>query len=154
MLKMMAGIDIIHVPYKGTAQIAIDLAAGQIDSGFPDLVVAIPQIKAGKVRALAVTDDRRVDALPEVPTMIEAGLHGYTGQLWWAVMAPKGTPSDVVSRLNGELARIAKLPDVLERYQALGLTPAHNTPQQLADLIKTDAQQMGKILKAAGVKPE
>lgn len=154
MLKTMAGVDIVHIPYKGAALVVADLMAGQIHTGIIDLAPAIPQIKAGRLRVLAITDDRRVLALPEVPTMIEAGLPGYIARLWWAVMAPKGTPADVVSRLNGELARIAKLPDVLERYQGLGLSAAHSTPQQVTDLIKTDAQQMGKILKAAEVVPE
>jgi tripartite-type tricarboxylate transporter receptor subunit TctC len=107
---------------------------------FADMAPAVPQIKAGKLRALAVTTDEHSPALPDVPTMVEAGIKGSSPQTWWALLAPKGTPPAIVSRLNSDLAQILKQPDVQERYAALGVLPAHSTP--------------GKVLKAAGVEPE
>ena len=154
MFKSMAGVSIVHVPYKGGILAVTDVVAGQIHMMFADMVPAIPQIKAGKLKALAVTDAQRSPTLPGVPTMVEAGVPGYLAQLWWAVLAPKGTSADILNRLNGELARIVKLPDIQERYKDLGITIAHSTPQQVSDLIAVDTQKMAKILKAAGVQPE
>lgn len=154
MFRMMSGAEILHVPYKGIALVVVDVAAGHIQLAFADLPPSIPQVKAGRLRALAVLGAQRSQALPEVPTMVEAGVPGYVSQLWWAVMAPKGTPAGIVSRLNGEMARIATLPDVNEYYRGLGLVAAHNTPQQMTDMIKTEIQQMAKVFKAAGIVAE
>ncbi len=154
MFRMMTGADILHVPYKGIALVLIDVVAGQIQMAFADLPPSIPQVKAGKLRALAVLGAQRSTALPEVPTMVEAGVPGYVSQLWWAVMAPKGTPPAIVARLNSEMARIAALPDVNDYYRGLGLVAAHNTPQQMAEQIRTEMQQMAKVFKAAAIKPE
>jgi tripartite-type tricarboxylate transporter receptor subunit TctC len=154
MFRMMTGADILHVPYKGIAVVVIDVVAGQIQMSFADLPPSIPQIKAGRLRALAVLGGQRSQALPEVPTMVEAGVPGYVSQLWWAVMVPKATPAAIVARLNAEMARIAKLPDVNEYYRGLGLIAAHNTPQQMTDMIRAEMAQMASVFKAAGIVPE
>ena len=152
--KSVTGINIVHVPYKGGILAVMDVVAGQIDMTFADMAPAVPQIKAGKLRALAVTTDERSPALPDVPTMVEAGIKGSSPQTWWALLAPKGTPPAIVSRLNSDLAQILKQPDVQERYAALGVLPAHSTPEQVLEFVKRESPTMGKVLKAAGVEPE
>jgi len=154
MFKSMTGVNIVHVPYKGTVQAVADLVAGQVQLVFADMVPAMPHIKSGRLKPLAVTVPQRSSALPDVPTMIEAGVPGYNATIWWAVALPKGAQPPLVKRLNAELARIIALPDVQERYAALGMTPAHSTPEQVTELIRTDTQKFGPILKAAGVEPE
>jgi tripartite-type tricarboxylate transporter receptor subunit TctC len=152
--KTATGINIVHVPYKGGVLAVMDTVAGQIDMTFADMAPAVPQINGGKLRALAVTSDERSKILPNVPTMVEAGIKGSSPQTWWAVLAPKGTPAAIVSRINADLAQIVKLPEVQEKYSGLGITPAHSTPEQVTDMIKAEAPQMGRVLKAAGVEPE
>src|SRR5262245_59866226 len=131
MLKATTGVNIVHVPYKGGILAVMDLVAGQLDLMFADMAPAVPQIKAAKLRALAVATDERSPALPEVPTMIEAGIWRSIPQTWWAIVAPRGTPTAVIARLNSELAQILKQPDVLERYGTLGIAAVHTTPEQV-----------------------
>ena len=152
--KAETGVKIIHVPYKGTIQSVIDLVAGQIDMVFSDMVPAVPQIKGGRLRALAVTSDRRSQALPEVPTVFEAGVPMKVPQNWWAVLAPKNSPTAAINRLNAELAQILKAPDVQERYTGLGIFVVHSTPEQVLEAIRTESPQIAKVLKAAGIEPE
>ena len=152
--KSVTGINIVHVPYKGGILAVMDTVAGQIDMTFADMAPAVPQIKAAKLRALAVTTDERSQALPDVPTMVQAGIKGSSPQTWWALLAPKGTPAAIVTRLNGDVAQILKLPDVQERYATLGILPAHSTPDQVLDFVRRESPAMGKVLKAAGVEPE
>jgi tripartite-type tricarboxylate transporter receptor subunit TctC len=152
--KSANGIDIVHVPYKGGVLAVMDTVAGQIDMMFADLAPAVPQIKANKLKALAVASDERSAALPKVPTMSESGQKAGIPPTWWAVLAPKGTPAAIVERINADIAQIVKLPDVKEKYAALGITPVHSTPERIIELIKTESPQIGKILKAAGVEPE
>jgi tripartite-type tricarboxylate transporter receptor subunit TctC len=154
MFKSMTGVSIVHVPYKGTVQAVADLVAGQVQLVFADMVPAMPHIKSGRLRPLAVTIPERSPALPEVPTMIEAGVPGYSATLWWAVALPRGAGEGLVRRLNGELQRIITLPDVQERYASLGMNPAHSTPREVTELIRSDTRKFGPILKAAGVEPE
>jgi tripartite-type tricarboxylate transporter receptor subunit TctC len=154
MFKSATGVDIVHVPYKGTVQAVTDLVAGQVQLVFSDMVPAMPHIRAGRLRALAVTTQARSPVLPEVPTMIEAGVPGYNAELWWAVMAPKGTPAEIVNRLNAEFERIMKLPEVQEKYASLGIVTSHSTPQQVTEAITSGTPRMAQILKAAGVEPE
>jgi tripartite-type tricarboxylate transporter receptor subunit TctC len=154
MFKAATGVDIVHVPYKGTVQAVSDLVAGQVQMVFADMVPAMPHIRAGRLRPLAVTTAARSAVLPEVPTMIEAGIPGYRAGVWWAVMAPRGTPSAIVGRLNAELGRIVELPEVREKYAGLGVETEHSTPQQVIDKIRTETVEVARILKTAGVEPE
>ena len=154
MFKSATGVNLVHVPYKGTIQAVIDLVAGQVEMVFSDMVPAVPQIKAGKIRPLAVTSERRSAILPEVPTMIEAGLPGFDASVWWAILMPRGTPPEVINRMNSELAKVMKLPDVQEKYASLGVLAIHSTPEKVTEYIKVQTPQMAKILKAAGVEPE
>jgi tripartite-type tricarboxylate transporter receptor subunit TctC len=154
MYKSATGVNIVHIPYKGTIQAVTDLVAGQIQMVFSDMVPAMPQINAGKLRALAVTSATRSAVLPEVPTMIEAGIPGYNASVWWSLAAPRGTPPEVINRVNADLAKIMVLADVRETYAKLGVATAHSTPAKVLETIKADSPIMGKILKDAGVEPE
>jgi tripartite-type tricarboxylate transporter receptor subunit TctC len=153
-LKTATGINIVHVPFKGGILAVVDLVAGQIDMIFSDMVPAVPQIKGGKLRALAFTSGQRSPTLPDVPTMSEAGVKEPIPDTWWAMLAPKGTPAAIISRLNAELAQIMKLPDVQEKYVGLGVFTVHTTPEHVLELVRIESPKMGKVLKAAGVEPD
>jgi len=153
-LKTATGINITHVPYKGGILAVIDLVAGQIDMIFSDMVPAVPQIKGGKLRALAFTSEQRSPTLPDVPTMAEAGVKEPIPDTWWAVLSPKGTPAAIIGRLNAELAQIMKLPDVQEKYAGLGVFTVHTTPERVLELVRIETPKMAKVLKAAGVEPD
>ncbi len=154
MFKSAVGVDIVHVPYKGGGQAVADLVTGQIQMVFADMVPAIPHIRSGRLRALAVTSETRSPAIPEIPTMIEAGVKDYRAELWWAILAPRGTSAEVVARLNAELGRIMKIPDVQAKYQELGVATIHGTPAQVSEFIKARSIEVGRILRAVGIEPE
>jgi tripartite-type tricarboxylate transporter receptor subunit TctC len=152
--KTIVGVNMVHVPYKGTALAVADLVAGQVQLCFADMVPAVPHIRSGKLRALAVTGEQRSAIFPDIPTLAESNVPVKVGQTWWSVKTPKGTPRPIIDRLNAELARIVKMPDVLERYNSLGIFPIHSTPEGVIERMKTDTPEFGKVLKAAGVEPE
>ncbi len=154
LFKSAANVDIVHVPYKGGGQAVADLVTGQIQMVFADMVPAIPHIRSGRLRPLAVTGAVRSSAIPYIPTMIEAGVKDYRAELWWAILAPKGTAADVVGRLNAELGRIMKTPDVQAKYTELGVATIHSTPAQVGEFIKARSAEVGRILKSVGIEPE
>lgn len=154
MYRSATGVNIVHVPYKGTVQAVSDLVAGQVQLVFSDMVPAMPHIKAGKLRPLAVTTARRLAVLPEVPTMIEAGVPGYTAEIWWAIAVPRGTPAPVIARINADLRKIATMDDYRERLTGLGVVAVASTPEEVSELVRTDTERFGKVLKDAGVQPE
>ena len=153
MFKSMAGIDIIHVPYKGTTTGAPDLISGRVKMMF-DGGVLLPQAKAGKVRLLAVTSSTRVAFLPDVPTMAEAGVPGYDLVIWFGVVAPAGTPAPVVERLSREVADIVRLPAFVDRFAQSGVVLASNSPKAFAELIRNDIGKWTGLLRDAGVQPQ
>jgi tripartite-type tricarboxylate transporter receptor subunit TctC len=153
-LQTIAGIKLVHIPYKGGAVALIDLVGGQTDFQFGDMVPSVPLIRSGKVRGLAVTTEKRSGAIPGVPTMAESGIKEPFPSQWWGVAAPRGTPRPIVDRVNAELGRIVKAPDVLERFESLGVFPEHTTPEQMLEIVKAEGPPMGRLLKAAGVKPQ
>jgi len=148
------GTRIVHVPYKGGGVAVTDLVAGNVDLVFADMVPAIPQIRSGRVRALAVTSERRQAVLPEVPTMAESGVKEPFPENWWALNSPKGTPAPIIKRLNTDLGQVLQQPDVKEKLADLGVVGAHSTPERVQQLIRRESPQMARILKEAGVKPE
>ena len=148
------GTKIVHVPYKGGGVAVTDLVAGNVDLVFADMVPAIPQIRSGRVRALAVTSGHRQAVLPDVPTMAEAGVKEPFPENWWALNSPRGTPAAIIKRLNGDLGQVLQQPDVKEKLADLGVVAAHSTPERVRELIRRESPQMAKILKEAGVKPE
>jgi tripartite-type tricarboxylate transporter receptor subunit TctC len=154
MYKSAVGVNIVHIPYKGTIQAVTDLLAGQIQMVFSDMVPAMPHIKSGKLRAIAVTSSQRSAALPDVPTMSESGLSGFDSGVWWSIVAPKSTPVEIVNRINSELGKIMQSPDVRETYARVGVTTQHSTPIKVVETIRAESPTMAKILKEAGVEAE
>ena len=154
LFKSMAGVDMVHIPYKGGAPAVADLISGQVPLSFATVLETIQFVKAGKVRALAVTNDRRSIALPDLPTISEAGLPGYQSISWLALFAPAGTPRDIVNKMSAETVRILKLPDVRERLLAQGAEPIGSTPEQLAAILAQDIAKYAKVIRESGYKPE
>jgi tripartite-type tricarboxylate transporter receptor subunit TctC len=154
MLSLMAGVEMIHIPYKGGALSALDVAAGHVDVGFNTMPVALPHIKGGKMKALAVTDAKRVGVLPDVPTVAESGYPQYSISTWYGIVVPTGTPKEIVSRLNGEIAKILALPDVRDRLAGLGAEPLGGSPEQFGQLMQTEVTKFAQIIKDANVQGE
>ena len=154
LLKILAGIDLTHIPYKGSAPALVDVISGQVALTPISINTALPPIKSGRVRALAVSGAHRSPALPDTPTMIEAGVKGYESYTWYGLLAPKATPRAVVMKLNAETVSILKLPDVRERLLADGAEPVGNTPEEFGAFIKAEIDKWGRVIKAAGLRAE
>lgn len=154
LFKMVAGVDIIHVPYRGTGQAVADLLAGQVPMSFGTALALLQHIKAGKLRALAVTSHRRIAALPEVPTMAEAGLPGVEVTSWNGVLVPAGTPRAIVVKLNREMVRILNSTEMKERMSSQGAEAAGNTPEEFGAFIKSEIAKWGKVVRAAGLRAD
>lgn len=152
--KSMTGTQLVHVPYKGSAPAVADLLAGHVQAMFSDMPLAIPHIKAGKVRPLAIAAPRRSPILPDMPTFQEAGLPGYDIGVWVGILAPAGVPKDIVAKLNAEIARILKLPDMRDRVQGMGFDLVASTPEQFAAVLQADVAKFAKVVKEAGVKAD
>ncbi|SNT01888.1 Tripartite-type tricarboxylate transporter, receptor component TctC [Noviherbaspirillum humi] len=152
LFKTISAIDMVHIPYKGSAPAIQDVIGGQVPLMFDTTVVAAPFIESGRVRALAVTSPKRVASLPNVPTMAEAGVPGYSLVSWQAMFAPAGTPQPIVQRLYTEVAKILKQPEVLEKMAKLGVEPSGMAPQQFAAFQAEEIAKWGKVVKAANVK--
>ena len=144
----------MHVPYKGSGPALTDLIGGQVQLMFGNLTSALPQVRSGRLRALAVTGEKRSAVVPELPTVIEAGVPGYLVVSWFGVLAPAATPRDIVARLNGEIAQAMRAPDVRERLAGEGAEPAAGTPEQFAAFIKAEIAQWTKVIKGAGIAVE
>ncbi len=152
LLKSMTGIRITHVPYKGDVPAMTDAMAGQIAMSVPTVVAATPYVKSGKLRAVAVTSKTRVRSLPEVPTVAEAAVPGFESVSWGGVMAPGSTPAAIINKLNAELVRILKLPDMQERLQALGAEVVGSSPAEFAAYLSAEIVRWSKVAKSANVK--
>ena len=152
--KSMTGTDIQHIPYKGTALAIPDIINGQIGLMFDSIVSVMPHIRSGKVKALAISSQKRSALLPELPTMTEAGVPGYVSDTYFGVFAPAGTPHDIIQRLNAELVKIVHGADTKERLMKLGAEPVGSTPEKLAEMVKTENVKWAKVIKDAGVKIE
>ena len=154
LLKSLARIDIVHVAYKGSGPALVDLISGQVHFMFPNLVNSLPHIAAGRMRALAVTGAKRATAAPHIPTLIEAGVPGYTVMSWYGMLAPAGTPQAVVGRLNSELVKVLRSPDVKERLAGQGADPAGGTPEEFLAFLKDEIAKWGKVVKAANISAD
>ena len=154
MLKTSAHIDIVSVPYKGTVPAIIDVIGGQAQLMFAVMQGGLPHVQSGKLRALAVTGPRRSAALPDVPTITEAGVPGADFITWNGVHVPARTPKMIITKLNAEVNRLLKLTDVRERMQTLGLDPAGGTPEEFAAFVKADLARWAKAIKETGVRAE
>jgi tripartite-type tricarboxylate transporter receptor subunit TctC len=154
LLKTLAKIDMVHVPYKGSNQAMVSLLSGEVDMVVIAVSPALPQIEAGRVRPLAVLSEKRVPTLPGVPTSKEAGVDDFVVSVWYGILAPGGTPRAIVTRLNAELAKVAQAPDVKERLAQAGVEPLHSAPEQFASFIRTETTRYARVIRNAGIKPE
>jgi tripartite-type tricarboxylate transporter receptor subunit TctC len=153
MFKQMTGTDIKHIPYKGSAASIGAVMAGDVQMTIVDTPPLVPQVKAGKVRALAVTSAKRSGSMPEIPAMAET-VSGYEMVLWIGVFAPAGTPRDVAEKLNAEVVRIVRLPDIREKLDGMGVEPLGNSSEQMAEWIRSEIAKFGPVVKAANIKTE
>lgn len=154
LFKSMAGIDVVHVPYKGGAPALADLVAGQLSFMIENVPGTLPFVKDGKLRALAITSRQRLALVPELPTMEEAGVPGYEMIGWNGIFVPKATPAEIVARLNAELVKVLRSTEVGEQLARLGAVPVGDTPEQFGAFVKAESQRWGKIIKDLGIKPE
>jgi tripartite-type tricarboxylate transporter receptor subunit TctC len=146
--------DLVHVPYKGSGPLTTDLLGGQVTMSFDTITPVLQHIKSGKLRALAVTTAKRSSALPDVPTLDEAGLKGFDIGTWFGVLAPVATPKDIVARLNAEMVKVIQSPDFRKRMEEIGAEPVGNSTDQMAQLIKADTDKFAKLVKDAKVTIE
>jgi tripartite-type tricarboxylate transporter receptor subunit TctC len=154
LFNLEAGVKLVHVPYKGVNLAMNDVMAGQVQLVVIGIPAALPFIKAGRLRALAVVAPKRLAAIPEVPTAAEAGLPNYEVTTWYGVLAPAGTPKPIIERLNAEIVRVMHAPDLQERFAATGTEPRTSTPEEFADFIRQEMAKWGKVVRAAGLKAE
>jgi len=150
-MKLLAGIDIIHVSYKGGGPQLVDLMGGHVSSAFIALPVLAPQLKSGRVRALAVTTAKRSSTIPEIPTVAEGGLAGFDVAQWYGVVVPAGTPGEITAKLHAEIVELVKLPDIRARMMDFGADPVGSTPAQFSDLIRSEIAKYQKIVKATRI---
>jgi tripartite-type tricarboxylate transporter receptor subunit TctC len=152
LFNMLAGVKMVHVPYKGTILALNDVLGGRLHMVFSDMPIALPHAKAGKVRALAVTSAKRTPLVPDIPTIAESGIAGYSIENAWGVVAPGRVPKPIIAKLNSEVVRVHNLQDVRERYAALGLQAVSSSPEEFAEMIRADVAKYSKIIKETGGK--
>lgn len=154
LFKSMAGVDMTHVPYKGSAPALADVIGGQVNMIFDPGVSSLPHVRSGKLRALAITSSQRNNATPQLATVAESGVPGYDASIWFGIVAPAGTPSAIVDRLSGEIAQIVRSPAMRERFIPFALDLIGSTPAEFAALIRSEIPKWGKVLQDAKVEPE
>jgi tripartite-type tricarboxylate transporter receptor subunit TctC len=151
LLKSMARVDMVHVPYKGGDGVLVALLSGEMHLYFGNIRAMMPQVKAGKLKALAVTGPKRSPAAADIPTIAESGLPGYSMLAWWGLLAPAGTPGTIVTRLYREMARMLQEPALRERLAAVGIDTAGSAPEEFGAFIRAEIATWGKVVKTAGV---
>ena len=152
LMKSMARVNITHIPYKGAGPALVDLLAGQVQIMFSNPAASAAHVRAGKLRALAATSDKRLPDFPELPTVAESGLPGYEASTWWGILAPRGTATPIVAQLNEVISNAINAGEVRTRIAALGAQPAGGPPQQLAALIRDEIPKWGRVIKEAGIR--
>ncbi len=153
-LKMMAGIDIVHVPYKGNTPAFTDAVAGHVEMIFSGITALIPHMQSGRLRAIAIGSLRRFPAIAEVPTFHESGLKGFEAITWFGLVAPGRTPKEIVARWNTEVGRLLASPDIKERFLNDGQQPMGGAPEEFGRFIRAEIDKYAKVIKAAGLKPQ
>ena len=151
---MQAKIQMLHIPYKGSAPAVTDLLGGQVESMFDNAPSALPHIQAGKLRAIAVTSAQRSPSIPDVPTLAESGYSNFDVQSWFALVAPAGTPKIIVEKLNAALNKALLAPDVRQRLQELAATPEPGSPEKMRDFQISEVKRWREVVKASGAKAE
>ena len=154
LFNSMAGVKMVHVPYKGSAPAMADLLGGHIQLTFDNMLTVLPQVKAGKLRGLAVTMTTRSPLAPELPTVAEAGLKGFEVKSWNGVVVPTGTPKEIIARLNGEIVRILRQPDLREKFLVQGVELVPTTPEEFGAFIKQDIAKWAKVIQLSGARAE
>jgi len=154
LFNSMAGVRMTHIPYKGAAPAVVDLMAGHVSLMFDNMSSALPNIKATRVRALAVTTLKRSPLLPQLPTISDAGLRGFDIATWFGIFAPAGAPPDIVARLNSEIVRILHTPEMKERLALLGAEPIGNKPDEFAAFVKAEIPKYAKVIQASGARAD
>jgi tripartite-type tricarboxylate transporter receptor subunit TctC len=154
LFKTMTGTDIVHVPYKGAAPAVTDLVGGHVQLMFNPMPPLLPHVKSGRLRALAVGSTQRSSALPDIPTVAEAGVPGYEYVTWYSIVAPAKTPRAIINKLNAQLAAVLAMPDVAQRLSVQGAEPRASTPEELTRFIEADTRRLGGIIRSAGIKGE
>ena len=154
MFKHLAKVDILHIPYKGSSPALTDMLGGQVMMMFDNIPSALPHIKSGKLRALATTGAKRDATLPDLPTIAEAGVPGYESGVWFGLLVPAGTPRDIVAKLNAEAVKGTKSPEFVKRMTDLGYNIIGSTPEQMTEMLKTEVNTWGPIVKASGAKAD
>ena len=154
LLSTMTGVPFVHVPYKGTAASVTDLMGGHIPLMMSSMLGTLPHVHAGRLRIIAITTAQRAKAIPDVPTIAEAGVPGYEATLWYGFVAPARTPDAIIKRLNTELATVLKNPDVIAKLSTQAVEPFHTTPEQFGMLIRTEYDKWAKVIKAGGIKTD
>jgi len=154
LFRTMTGVELVHVPYKGSAPMVTDLLGGHVQVAFDNTPNVLPQVKAGKLRALAITSASRSEMVPDVPTVAEAGVPGYEVGVWFGIVAPAGTPPAVLAKLNAELNRMLAMPDVKQKFADQGVEPVGGPPERFAEHLKVQIEKWTKVVKESGAKVE
>ncbi|MCW5603663.1 MAG: tripartite tricarboxylate transporter substrate binding protein [Burkholderiales bacterium] len=154
LLKMQAKFDAVHVPYKGASPALMDTIAGQVDAFFPTIISGLPQVKSGKVRAIGVTTLKRSPLLPDVQTVAEQGFPDYEVSGWYGLLAPAGTPKEVVAYLHREVVKVLRVPEVNDRLRSQGADGVGSTPEQFGEYVKSEVSKWGKLVKQLGVRAD
>ena len=154
LFNAMAGIQTLHIPYKGTTPAVTDLLGGQVNAMFSNALTVMPHIQSGKLRALAVSGNRRLEQLPDVPTVMEAGIAQYVSLQWYGLLAPAGTPPTVIQTINREMVKALQSKDIKDKLASEGAEPAGSTPAEFANLIKNDFDKWSKVAKSSGIEPQ
>ena len=154
LFNAMAGIQTLHIPYKCTTPAVTDLLGGQVNAMFSNALTVMPHIQSGKLRALAVSGNRRLELLPDVPTVMEAGIAQYVSLQWYGLLAPAGTPSAVIQTINREMVKALQSKDIKDKLASEGAEPAGSTPTEFANLIKNDFDKWSKVAKSSGIEPQ
>lgn len=154
LLKSMAGIDIVHVPYSGGGPIIVATLANEVQLAFPGMAAALPLVKEGRLRGIGITSAKRTAAAPEFPTIAESGVPGYEVVNWFAIVAPAATPKPVIAQLNAEIVKAVNSADIRKRFLELATDPASSTPDELAAFHRSEIAKWKKVIKFAGIKPE
>ena len=152
LLNRMAGLQLVHIPYKGTASSILDLVAGRVSVTSASAISTMPHVRAGRLRALAVSSGKRSPSVPELPTIAEAGVPGFAVDQWYSLFAPAGTPKEIVAKLYGEIAKAVVNPETRERLLAMGLDPVGSPPDEFAAYVKTETVKWGKLVREAGIR--
>lgn len=154
LFKIVAGIDMLHIPYKGTGPAVIDLVGGQLQVGLLSLASSMPHVKSGRLKALAVTSPKRAIVAPELPTIAESGYPGFEVRSWYGLLAPAGTPKTIIDKLSSQIAAVLRQPEVIAKLASDGAEPGGDTPAEFAAYIKSEAERWGKVVKTAGIRAD